>query len=191
MIDPVESTETIMFNEGWTWHGYCSLTGALREMTYAMDSPFDQNRGVISYQGMIVEVTGTLDLARSFIHFETIQQIVGRSILLLFFEGGRRLAMAERIESKGVFFLVGLGIGSLVGILFAPKSGDETREYLKQKAKEGSEYTQKKARELRERAEDLVDRGNQVVTRKQEQIATAIDAGREAYQREKSKAHVA
>ena len=35
---------------------------------------------------------------------------------------------------KLAFFLVGLGIGALVGILFAPKSGDETREYLTGKA---------------------------------------------------------
>jgi gas vesicle protein len=99
--------------------------------------------------------------------------------------------MPERIDSKAAFFLVGLGIGSLIAILFAPKSGEETREYLTQKAKEGSEYAQRKARELRKRAEELVDRGNQVIARKQEQIATAIDAGREAYQREKSKGQVA
>jgi gas vesicle protein len=91
--------------------------------------------------------------------------------------------MSERIDSKAAFFMVGLGIGSLIGILFAPKSGEETREYLTQKAKEGNEYAQKKARELKERAEDLVEHGNQVFAQKQEQIATAIDAGREAYQR--------
>ncbi len=99
--------------------------------------------------------------------------------------------MPERINSKATFFLVGLGIGSLIAILFAPKSGEETREYLTQKAKEGSEYAQKKAREMRKRAEELVDHSNQFVARKQEQIATAIDAGRKAYQREKSKAQVA
>jgi gas vesicle protein len=99
--------------------------------------------------------------------------------------------MPERNDSKATFFLVGLGIGSLIGILFAPKSGEETRESLTQKAKEGSEYARNKVRELSERAEDLVERGNQMISRKQEQISTAIDAGREAYQREKSKAHVA
>jgi gas vesicle protein len=86
--------------------------------------------------------------------------------------------MSERIDSKVAFFLVGLGIGSLIGILFSPKSGEETREYLAQKAIKGREYAQKKARELKERAEDLVERGHQVVTRNQEQIASAINAGR-------------
>jgi gas vesicle protein len=96
--------------------------------------------------------------------------------------------MADKIISKVNYFLVGLGIGSLIGILSAPKSGEETREYMSQKARDGSEYAQKKARELKERAEDLVKNGKEVVMQKKEQIATAVDAGREAYQRERSKA---
>jgi len=40
--------------------------------------------------------------------------------------------MADNSGSKVSYFLVGLGIGALVGILFAPKSGEETREYLAQ-----------------------------------------------------------
>ena len=86
--------------------------------------------------------------------------------------------------SKISFFLVGLGIGALVGVLFAPKSGDETREYLTQKAEEGKVYAQRKARELRDRADDLVERGKQVATRQKESISAAVDAGRDAYQRE-------
>jgi len=58
--------------------------------------------------------------------------------------------MADNVGSKVSYFLVGLGIGALVGILFAPKSGEETRDYLSKKADEGKEFAQKKARELRE-----------------------------------------
>jgi gas vesicle protein len=96
--------------------------------------------------------------------------------------------MADNVGSKASFFLVGLGIGALVGILFAPKSGEETREYLSQKADEGREYAQRKARELRERAEDLVERSKQAATRQKETLTAAVDAGRDAYQREKAKA---
>jgi gas vesicle protein len=92
----------------------------------------------------------------------------------------------DKIISKAGYLLVGLGIGSLVGILFAPKSGDETREYLAQKAREGTQYTQEKVRELTERAEEIVEHGREVVTQKKGQIATAIEAGREAYRQEKS-----
>ncbi len=96
--------------------------------------------------------------------------------------------MADNIGSKFTFFLVGLGIGALIGILYAPQSGEETRELLSKKADEGREYAQRKARELRERAEDLVEQGKQVVARQKESFAAAVDAGREAYQREKAKA---
>jgi gas vesicle protein len=96
--------------------------------------------------------------------------------------------MAENTGSKVSYFLVGLGIGALVGLLFAPKTGEETRDYLAQKAEEGKEYAQRKARELRERAEDLVDRGKGVAMRQKDSLSAAVDAGREAYQREKSKA---
>ncbi len=96
--------------------------------------------------------------------------------------------MSDNVGSKISFFLVGLGIGALVGILFAPKSGEETREYLAQKADEGREYAQRKARELRERADDIIERGKGVATRQKESISAAVDAGREAYQREKAKA---
>jgi gas vesicle protein len=71
-----------------------------------------------------------------------------------------------------------------VGVLFAPKSGEETREYLTQRAEEGKVYAQRKARELRDRADDLVERGKQVASKQKESIAAAVDAGRDAYQRE-------
>jgi gas vesicle protein len=96
--------------------------------------------------------------------------------------------MADNVGSKISFFLVGLGIGALVGILFAPKSGEETRDYLSKKADEGREYAQRKARELRERADDLIERGKSTVAQQKESISAAVDAGREAYQREKAKA---
>jgi gas vesicle protein len=95
--------------------------------------------------------------------------------------------MADNIGSKISYFMVGLGIGALIGILFAPKSGEETREFLANKAEEGKEYAQRKARELRERAEDLIERGKEVASRQKESVAAAVDAGREAYKREKAK----
>jgi gas vesicle protein len=57
--------------------------------------------------------------------------------------------MAEKIDSKVGYLLMGLGVGSLIGILLAPKSGEETREYLSQSVNKGSEYAHKKVRDLR------------------------------------------
>jgi len=90
----------------------------------------------------------------------------------------------NNVGSKVSFFLVGLGIGALVGILFAPKSGEETREYLSSKAEEGRDFAQKKARELRERAEDLIERSKEIMARQKDAISTAVGAGKETYKRE-------
>ena len=92
--------------------------------------------------------------------------------------------MADHVGSKVTYFLVGLGVGAVVGILFAPKSGEETRDYLSKKADEGREFAQKKARELRERADELIERGKDVAARKKDSITAAVEAGREAYLRE-------
>ena len=92
--------------------------------------------------------------------------------------------MADNVGSKVSYFLVGLGVGALMGVLFAPKSGEETREYLSKRADEGREFAQKKARELRERADELIERGKDVAVRKRESISAAVDAGREAFLRE-------
>lgn len=96
--------------------------------------------------------------------------------------------MSDNAGSKVSFFLVGLGIGALVGILFAPKSGEDTREYLSGKADEGREYAQRKAQELRERAEDLIERSKQIMSKQKDAISSAVDVGKETYKREASKA---
>jgi gas vesicle protein len=93
-------------------------------------------------------------------------------------------AMSENTGSAVSYLLVGLGVGAVVGIFFAPKSGKDTRKYLVRKGKEGRKYTQHKIRELREEAEDVVERGKEVA----ESISGAVDAGRDAYQRLVSKA---
>ncbi len=92
--------------------------------------------------------------------------------------------MADSAGSKVGLFLVGMGIGALIGVLFAPKSGEETREYLSSRADEGKEYAQKKARELRERGEDLLERSKEIMSRQKDAISSAVDAGKETYKRE-------
>ena len=96
--------------------------------------------------------------------------------------------MTEKNHSTAGYFLAGLAIGSLVGIVFAPKSGEGTREYLSKKLKEGSKEARKNARELKERAADLVDRGKELVNQTKDQITTGLDEADKAYPPEKSKA---
>lgn len=67
-------------------------------------------------------------------------------------------------DKKLSFFFLGLGIGVAVGILFAPKSGQETRELIRSKADEGRDYLKRRGNELRESAGDLLDRGRSAVS---------------------------
>ncbi|HUQ49131.1 MAG TPA: YtxH domain-containing protein [Terriglobales bacterium] len=79
------------------------------------------------------------------------------------------------------WFIAGIGIGAVVGILYAPKSGRETRDALMAGADEGREYLNTRSREAREQVATLVDRGKETLGRQKEQINSAIEAGRQAY----------
>jgi gas vesicle protein len=98
--------------------------------------------------------------------------------------------MAQNIIRTGNYFLVGLGIGSLVGVLFAPKSGAETRSYIATKTREGNEAAREKVLEMRDRAEDTVKHGKKVIAQTEDRIAAAIEAGLESYNREQPMAQV-
>ena len=78
-------------------------------------------------------------------------------------------------------FLLGLGIGVGLGMVFAPQSGDETRDLLKSKADEGKDYLKKQSEGLRNQASGLVDKGKDVMNRQRDSINDAIDAGKQAY----------
>jgi gas vesicle protein len=78
-------------------------------------------------------------------------------------------------------FFLGLGIGVGIGMLFAPKSGEETRDLLMSKADEGKEFLKKQSSGLRDTASDLVDKGRDVVGRQKDNLNDAIEAGKQAY----------
>lgn len=87
--------------------------------------------------------------------------------------------MEEKTNSTGPYFLAGLAVGWLLGIFFAPKSGEGTRDYLLKEISRGHKHARKKARELRERAEDLIQSGKEMVNQGKEKIATELnDSGR-------------
>lgn len=69
-----------------------------------------------------------------------------------------RFSMAEDSRVNGfAWFLAGLGIGALTGILYAPKSGRETREDLANSAREGSEYLRNRSKQVAEQVGVAVD----------------------------------
>jgi gas vesicle protein len=72
-----------------------------------------------------------------------------------------------------------VGIG--LGMLFAPKSGADTRQLIKDKAGEGSDYLKQRGTGLRSSAEDLIAKGKEALSRQKDTIADAMEAGRQAY----------
>jgi len=101
--------------------------------------------------------------------------------------------MAEDNRGLGLaWLLVGLGVGALVAILYAPKSGRETREDIARGAREGTEYLRSRSKQAVEQVGTLVEkskeqvgeymeRGRRVVGDQAHRVAAAVEAGREAY----------
>ena len=64
-----------------------------------------------------------------------------------------------------VAFVIGAIAGAAVALLFAPASGEETREYLNEKAREGKA----RLKEQRESVLSAVDRGREAFAQSREQ----------------------
>ncbi|HXG67859.1 MAG TPA: YtxH domain-containing protein [Blastocatellia bacterium] len=108
---------------------------------------------------------------------------------------------------KLIFLLVGAGLGATLALLFAPKAGRELRGDIADYTKRGVDAANERARQLGSRAGELYEAGRGRVTdaygnvrervshgaeavsdiaaRQKEQIAAAIEAGKQAYREEK------
>ena len=108
------------------------------------------------------------------------------------------------------WFLTGLGLGAVIGVLYAPKSGRETREdivnsaldakeraaaltqqgldaantYVEQGKQVAGEYVDK-GKEYYDKGRSqwtqYVEKGKSLVQDQQERVQAAVDAGKEAY----------
>jgi gas vesicle protein len=65
-------------------------------------------------------------------------------------------------------FVAGAAVGAAVALLFAPASGEETREYLGQRAREG-----------RDRAAEAARQGREMLNRQRDNLASAFERVRE------------
>jgi gas vesicle protein len=90
--------------------------------------------------------------------------------------------MSENNSGSFGWFRAGVGLGALVGVLYAPRSGSETRDVIRARAEEGRDYVRTRAREARGQASEWVDRGRDAVNQQKDQFRAAYEAGRQAYQ---------
>jgi gas vesicle protein len=79
-------------------------------------------------------------------------------------------------------FLLGFGIGVTVGVLFAPKSGSDTRQYLADKANEGGDYLMQQGQQLKDSASDLLDRGRNVVMSQKDKMSEMAGNAAQSFQ---------
>jgi gas vesicle protein len=91
-------------------------------------------------------------------------------------------------------FMLGALSGAALAILFAPRSGRETREMLGERLRDTAdrgrrigEQALEKGREMAEDASGYVDRQREALERRRDRLAAAVEAGRQAYREEKEK----
>ena len=78
------------------------------------------------------------------------------------------------LVGKFTTFVVGVGVGALVGLLFAPVSGKKTRNYIARTAKQGLDNAASTGQRWSRRAQETVDdvKAN---------VVSAVEAGQKAY----------
>ena len=116
---------------------------------------------------------------------------------------------SDSVSSRLTYLLIGGGIGAILALLFAPKSGhelrgdiadatrkgiDRSREAAQQLGDRAGEYyeaTRGRAAELysqaAERVGEVAQNAREAASRQGGTVAAAIDAGKRAYQEEKRK----
>jgi len=92
-------------------------------------------------------------------------------------------------ESRGLEFLTGVILGSLVGaavaLLLAPQPGEETREQLRDKSIELKDRMIELSDEARKKAEEMQAEGRSAVEMQTARVKEAIDEGKKAAARKK------
>ncbi len=115
----------------------------------------------------------------------------------------------DNISARLTYLLIGCGIGAVLALLFAPKSGHELRGDIAEATRKGIDRSREAAQQIgdragdyyettRERAAELYSTASEKVgevartaresaSRQTGTVAAAIDAGKKAYQEEKRK----
>ena len=80
-------------------------------------------------------------------------------------------------------FFIGLSAGLGLGLLFAPRSGDETRTLVRNKAMDGVDYAKRRTGEVRQNATEILKDATGRMARETEAVKAAMTAGKQAYEK--------
>ena len=84
-------------------------------------------------------------------------------------------------------FILGGIVGAGIALLFAPKSGSDTRQMIKEFAGDVKDRAHHYVDDVKEKVTSGIDKGKGLYQEKKSMISSAFDAGKEAYVREKEK----
>lgn len=95
-------------------------------------------------------------------------------------EDGPLVVIEQDKGSNTGAFILGAVVGAGIALLFAPRSGKETQEQLKARARELTEAAQERVRAAQEEIEEKLGRAGEEVRTQIESVRGAVDAGRQA-----------
>ena len=78
-------------------------------------------------------------------------------------------------------FLTGLGVGVVLGLLYAPQSGKKTQELIAKKTQGGLDKVSAVGRRVSAQAGNFAQKAS-------ERVGDAVEAGREGYREQKARA---
>jgi gas vesicle protein len=80
------------------------------------------------------------------------------------------------------YLLIGIGIGVVAGLFFAPRSGEEMREDIRRRTNEGVDYLNEQADKLRDGAETVVTKGKEWIARQTEGIQSTAETKKPSHE---------
>ncbi|MCE1224935.1 MAG: YtxH domain-containing protein [Geobacteraceae bacterium] len=86
-----------------------------------------------------------------------------------------------------VSFLAGAALGAGLALLYAPKSGREVRDQIGDLADDAVDKIKEYAKEAQDKIKATLEEGKETIMEKKSILSSAIEAGREAIQKEKEK----
>ena len=86
--------------------------------------------------------------------------------------------MSENCQDEGTsrlaWFLTGVVVGATAAVLYTPKSGKDTRQFISEKTQQGKDAVTETGKDVVEASKEMFDRGRKLV----EDAADLFDRGR-------------
>jgi len=84
-------------------------------------------------------------------------------------------------------FLLGGAVGAGIALLLTPQSGSKTRRQIREATRDVTEKASSYYDQVREKVDDVVSKGKDLVHERKPLLTAVIEAGKEAYEKEKEK----